>query len=184
MLHRQTAPDRSPPPCLLMTDERAGTGLFDAIERLPRGAGIVFRHYPLDRRARSLLGRQVARSARRRGLRLLIGGDEALARRLGAQAVHQPVGGRRSPLPRTYAVHDVRQLRRATCLGASLIFLSPMFWTRSHPGREPLARMRAAALVRLAPMPVIALGGMNPRRFAALRDLGFAGWAGIDAWLA
>ncbi len=26
-------------------------------------------------------------------------------------------------------------------------------------------------------------GGMNRRRFARLRGLGFAGWAGIDAWL-
>jgi len=43
--------------------------------------------------------------------------------------------------------------------------------------------MRAAALIRLAPVPVIALGGMNEAGFRRIERLGFQGWAGIDAWL-
>lgn len=179
MSSRQTAPR---PRSLLVTDERSEDGLFEAIERLPRGGGILFRHYRLERSARARLARQIARAARRRGLVLLIAGDEALACRLGAAAVHQPIGRRRSALPRTYAVHDAAQLRRAASSAAWAVFLSPLFATRSHPGRAQLGAMRAAALVRLAPMPVFALGGMSKRRFAALRRLGFAGWAGIDAW--
>jgi thiamine-phosphate pyrophosphorylase len=37
-----------------MTDERLGDALWTALRRLPRGAGIVFRHYatpPAERRA-------------------------------------------------------------------------------------------------------------------------------------
>jgi thiamine-phosphate pyrophosphorylase len=30
---------------------------------------------------------------------------------------------------------------------------------------------------------VIALGGMDEHRFRRVQKLGFAGWAGIDAWL-
>jgi thiamine-phosphate pyrophosphorylase len=43
--------------------------------------------------------------------------------------------------------------------------------------------MRAAALLRLGKSPVIALGGMNERRFAKIQRLGFSGWAGIDAYV-
>src|SRR5439155_26981070 len=39
---------RHPLPRLwLMTDERQGDGLWAALERMPRGAGVVFRHYSL-----------------------------------------------------------------------------------------------------------------------------------------
>ena len=39
-----------------------------------------------------------------------------------------------------------------------MLFLSPVYPTRSHPGRMPLTRMRAAALLRLATVPVIDRG--------------------------
>jgi thiamine-phosphate pyrophosphorylase len=79
-------------------------------------------------------------------------------------------------------VHDARQLRQAALGGARLLLLSPIFKTRSHPTWRPLPRMRAAALLRLARAPVIALGGMDSRRFAQVAPLGFQGWAGIDAF--
>jgi thiamine-phosphate pyrophosphorylase len=43
--------------------------------------------------------------------------------------------------------------------------------------------MRAAALARLAGRPLLALGGMDARRYAVVRRLGFDGWAAIDAWV-
>ena len=78
-------------------------------------------------------------------------------------------------------IHDVRELRRAACV--PLLFVSPLFPTASHPDWMPMQRMRAAALVRLARTPVIALGGMDEARFRRIRRLGFSGWAGIDAWI-
>jgi thiamine-phosphate pyrophosphorylase len=66
--------------------------------------------------------------------------------------------------------------------GAPVIFLSPIFPTRSHPEWPPMRKMRAAALVRLSCVPVIALGGMDAGRFASIEGLGFSGWAGIDAY--
>jgi thiamine-phosphate pyrophosphorylase len=84
---------------------------------------------------------------------------------------------------RVVRVHDAREIRQARIAGAEMLLLSPIFATRSHPQWRPLARMRAAALVRLANTRVIALGGMDERRFRLVRGLGFDGWAGIDAWL-
>ncbi|MDF7774149.1 thiamine phosphate synthase, partial [Sphingomonas sp. AOB5] len=54
----------------LMTDPRMGDGLWAALERLPRGSGVVFRHY--DAPDRAALLRRVALVARRRGLVLVV----------------------------------------------------------------------------------------------------------------
>jgi thiamine-phosphate pyrophosphorylase len=42
--------------------------------------------------------------------------------------------------------------------------------------------MRAAALARLAGRKLVALGGMDERRFRRVERLGFVGWAGISAF--
>jgi thiamine-phosphate pyrophosphorylase len=63
--------------------------------------------------------------------------------------------------------------------GADLVFVSPVFATRSHPGARALGRTRFRSLVRDCPVPLIALGGMDARN---ARSLGTYGWAGIDAW--
>jgi thiamine-phosphate pyrophosphorylase len=80
-------------------------------------------------------------------------------------------------------VHDVRELRRALMVRTPLIFLSPLYPTASHPEWRPIPRMRAAALARLADRGLVALGGMDERRFRRVRRWGFIAWAGIGAWL-
>jgi len=79
-------------------------------------------------------------------------------------------------------VHDVRELRRALLARVPLILLSPIYPTSSHPDWKPVPRMRAAALARLGGRKLIALGGMDAKRYAAVAPLGFTGWAGISAF--
>lgn len=79
-------------------------------------------------------------------------------------------------------VHNVRELRRALLKRLPLVLLSPLYPTSSHPGWQPLPRMRAAALARLGRRRLLALGGMDARKFARVKDLGFQGWAGISAF--
>lgn len=181
MRRRQSS---SPLPRLwLFTDERVeDAALLHAIARLPRGSGIVFRHYGLARSPRGILFDQVATLARRRRLLLLAAGDMPGR---GAQGIHLPAHSptrrRVQPGVVSAAVHDVRDLSAAYRAGAHFIFLSPVFPTRSHPGGRALGPMRFAALARAARCPVIALGGMNLSRFRRLKPLGAYGWAAIDA---
>jgi len=79
-------------------------------------------------------------------------------------------------------VHNVAELRAALLRRTPLVLLSPMFPTRSHPGWGAIPSMRAAALARLADRRLLALGGMNARRYAKIAALGFIGWAGISAF--
>jgi thiamine-phosphate pyrophosphorylase len=168
---------RQPLPRLwLMTDERQGEALWDALTRLPRGAGVVFRHYGLDPAARRALFRKVRAIARRRRLLLMAAGVPMR----GADGVH----GRRGPGLVSFPAHNLRELRAAEAAGAHLVFLSPAFPTRSHPGARTLGAVRFGLIVRQARIPVIALGGMDARKGRRLGRLGAYGWGAIDAWSA
>jgi thiamine-phosphate pyrophosphorylase len=166
----------------LMTDERIGDRLWDAIDALPEGSGVVFRHYATPRDQRVAIAGRIAGICRDRRITLAIARDAALARSLDAALVHNPDGDP-GKLPTSHAAHWAEEARSAVRAGASLIFLSPLFSTRSHPGREPLSRTEARRIVAACPVPVIALGGMNRARFDELKSDGFYGWAGIDAWV-
>ena len=166
----------------LMTDERFGEQLWEAMEVLPTGAGVVFRHYTTLAPERARLARRIAEVCRRRGLTLAVARDVELARGVGAKLVHNPVGDP-AGLPFSRSAHSFEEASSACDSGASLIFLSPLFPTRSHPEAVPLSQEKARTIVAECPVPVIALGGMNRMRFEEIGRLGFYGWAGIDAWL-
>ena len=170
---RQTQVDGKWPRAWLMTDDRMGEGLWDALARLSVGAGVVLRD--------SVLGERVARLCEQRGLMLAVARDVALADRLGAALVHNPASITKLPFSRS--VHDEAEARLAKADGATLVFVSPVFPTRSHSGGGALGVDDAARLAKIAEVPAIALGGMNEERFAALAARGFYGWAGIDGWL-
>jgi thiamine-phosphate pyrophosphorylase len=166
---------RQPLPRLwLMTDERQGAQLWAALERLPRGAGIVMRHYSLPPAERRALHARIRRIARRRGLVLVVAGPQQLA----GDGCH----GRRGRGLRTASAHNPAQIRAAERAGADLVFVSPVFATRSHCGARALGPVRFGLLARQARVPVIALGGMDARRQRRIAPLGAYGWAGIDAW--
>ncbi len=161
----------------LMTDERQGERLLDAVARMPAGAGIVFRHYGLAEAERRALFERVRAEAARNGLLVLLAGPAGEAGAWGADGSHGRGPGEGL---RTAPAHDLAEIRAAEAAGASLIFLAPVFETRSHPEREALGAERFAALAAQTKLPVIALGGMNAERAQGLD--GAYGWAGIDAW--
>lgn len=178
-------PRRHPIPRFwLMTDERQGDDFWRALAALPRGAGIVFRHYRTPPGDRRRLFKAVRAVARRRGLVLVLADSAARVLAWGADGRH---GRGRARLPmgmiRTAPAHDRMELIAAARTGADLAFLSPVFPTRSHPDASALGLVRFAALAQAAPLPVIALGGMSRARWPAARRAGAAGYAAIDGWL-
>lgn len=179
MTSRQTAWPRA----WLMTDERMGDRLWPAIDRVASdGVGIVFRHHATDKDVRRLLAERVASIARRRNLVLAVARDIDLAQAVGADLVHNPER-LPCPLPFSRSVHTIQEAENAREEGASLVFVSPVRTTRSHPGASALGKPLALQIARAAGVPAVALGGMNARTSAGLRRDGFYGWAGIDAWL-
>jgi thiamine-phosphate pyrophosphorylase len=168
-------------PCLwLFTDARTTPNL----SVLPRGAGVVVRHY--DHPQRASFARALVAQGKARGLIMLVAGDMHLALAVGAHGVHLPehqLRYYRKPFAGfivTAAAHNAKALQRARF--ADGIFLSPIFASRSHPAASGLGLSRAAQLLRLQPHPVFALGGITEKTSNQLAALGFSGLAAIDGW--
>jgi thiamine-phosphate pyrophosphorylase len=172
-------PRRHPalPRLWLLTDERQGDALWSALRRLPRGSGVIVRHYSLPPKERVALFRRIRRLGH--GLVLAWSGTEAQAQTLSADAVYgtDPRPGR---LPRLYPVHNAREITAADRADAALLFLSPVFPTRTHPGARPLGPLRFARLARTTGKPVVALGGMTSPRGRRMLSMGACGWAAVD----
>lgn len=161
-----------------------------ALASLPRGVGVIYRHYGAANR--TALARDLAKIARAHGLMFLVAGDWRLAAMVRADGLHLPdhatargpsSGARLWRKQRrvllTVAAHSPRGVARAHEVKADAVFLAPIYRTKSHPDRSALGLVRAAGFVKRARLPVLALGGVSPARLTQLRAAGFAGIAGI-----
>lgn len=172
---------RQPLPRLwLMSDERVGERLWNALARLPHGSGIIFRHYATSPTERRALFERVRRIARKRRLVLVLAGSprDAVAWRADGAHGRSPHVHMPRPMVRTAPAHRLSDMASTR---AHAVLISPAFATRSHPGARTLGAVRFGLLAINTEMPIIALGGMTARRFKQLRLLGASGWAAIDA---
>ena len=80
---------------------------------------------------------------------------------------------------RLAAVHNMAEIAAANRLAADMVFLSPVFPTRSHCGVNVLGAMRFAILARHAAMPVCALGGVTYGNYQRIARFSH-GWGAID----
>lgn len=172
--YSDAVPQMKPLPRIwLLSDARNDAALERALKRLPRGSGFVFRHYHLPEAERRERFAALARMARSRGIRVVLSGSAAQARRWGADGSYGSHSG--AMLATAHSLRELRQVRRAQG-----VLLSPVFPTRSHPGGRVLGPLRFRLLAAQSPVPVIALGGMNS---AGSRRLKWPRWAAIDAFL-
>ena len=116
---------------------------------------------------RESFARRVVELAHGHDARVLINGDETLARCCGADGVHLPGGHlmqmQQRPGTRIWAAscHDAAELARAARLAADFVVLSPVLPTPTHPDAAGMGWEKFAELVNNYPLPVYALGGMQ-----------------------
>ncbi|MEL7547961.1 MAG: thiamine phosphate synthase [Pseudomonadota bacterium] len=165
-----TDPDRSPDPCAIA-------------ERLPRGTGVVFRHYGACNRLD--VATTLSRIARRRGLIFLIAADPVLAQKVKAHGVHWPEAHRISAKAwrrvfaiQTVSAHSPAALRAADRLTVDAAFVSTVFASNSASAGNALGPVKLRQLARSVDLPVYALGGINAQ--TASRVAMAAGLASID----
>lgn len=178
---RQPFPIIHPLPDIwLLTDARNDAALETILRRLPRGSGLVFRHYHLPAPERRARFDALKRLAGQRGHLMILSGSASQARRWGADGAYgAPHLLARGPATlRLVTVHSLHELRRAR--RAAAVLLSPVFPTRSHPGGKVLGPLRFRLLAGRTGVPAIALGGLNPH---AARRLRWPRWAAIDGHL-
>jgi 8-oxo-dGTP diphosphatase len=142
---------------------------LEALERrLAQGLRLVqLRDRTLARHARERLARAALERTRTSGARLLVNGDEALAKRIDADGVHYPSAqlARLATRPDfalcAASCHNEEELAQTQALGLDFVVLGPVRATASHPGAAPIGWMRLAQLVAGASIPVFALGGLT-----------------------
>ena len=172
--------EKTLPHLWLISDARNDAGLDAALARLPRGSGLIYRHYHLDDAARLARFRALRRIARARGHAVILADSALTAQAWGANGIYgapRALWPRRRGLLHLATAHDLAEIGLAARLGADAVLLSPVFPTNSHPGAPVLGPARFRLLAARAPRPVIALGGMTAARARALR---WRCWAAID----
>jgi thiamine-phosphate pyrophosphorylase len=177
MPHRQIY-KRPIPKVWLMTDPRLGDDLLAIVRKLPARSGVVFRHYGLPATEQHRLFMAVRHICRQRGHCLILAGEQKWPAD-GYHGLRRNAGTGLKSAP----VHNVREIGMAKHYGVALVFLSPLYSTRSHIGARPLGMLRFSMLSALTgDIRVIALGGMTRNRAQMLKQNMAYGWAAIDAF--
>ena len=133
------------------------------------------------------LAAQLTPLAHQHGARIVINGDIGLAQNCGADGVHLKSDQLRELTTRPdiglvgASCHNAEELALADRLGCDYVLLSPVLATRSHPDSQPLGWDTFSRLANGLPMPVYALGGMQPSLLTTARQHGAHGIAMLGA---
>ncbi len=153
---------------------------------LERGLKLIqVRDKSLPPSERSRFALRVIECARRKGAKVLLNSDIALARELGADGVHLSAAGLMSIADRPAGLvvaascHTATEIARAEQLGLDFAVLGPVRPTTTHPGAGFLGWERFASIGRGAGVPVYAIGGVSSSDSRRARSAGAHGLAMI-----
>jgi thiamine-phosphate pyrophosphorylase len=177
------------PPLLLVTDRRqARRPLAEVVAAALAGgcrwASLREKDLPNDEQV--LLARRLLPEIRAAGARLLIHGEAALAALAATDGVHLPAGAdaaaARARLGRDkligISIHTVGEAAAIDPANIDYALAGPAFETPSKPGYGPeIGRKGLAEIANTAPVPVLAIGGINALRVPELVAAGAAGVA-------
>jgi thiamine-phosphate pyrophosphorylase len=179
---------RALPQAWFLTDPKRTPHPDHIAARLPKGFGVIFRHFGATDRFEA--GRRLAKVCRTRRLVLLVSADPDLARALRADGLHWPesrLHGVRARHPRwieTASSHAPGSISRSARLGIDAVILSAVFASSSVSAGQPRGPIRFRAIAVQSPLPVYALGGItaaNAAQALSGAKRRAAGWAAIDA---
>src|SRR3989442_3981103 len=177
------------PPLLLVTDRRQARRPLAEVVGAALAAGcrwVSLREKDLPEDDQIALARTLLPMARRHGARLTVHGDAALAKPCGADGVHLPSGS--DPVAARailgadrligVSIHTVTEAEALDPAVIDYAIAGPAFETASKPGYGPeIGRKGLAEIARAAPVPVLAIGGLNVTRAAEVLAVGPAGIA-------
>lgn len=172
-----------------MTDRRQARRPLAEIVSAAVAAGcrwISLREKDLPEDEQTLLARRLLPIIRPAGAHLLIHGEAALAGFAGADGVHlssnADAAAARARLGRNkligISIHSVGEAAAIVPAHVDYALAGPAFETASKPGYGPeIGHKGLAEIARAAPVPVLAIGGVNALRVPELIAAGAAGVA-------
>jgi len=177
------------PPLLLVTDRhQARRPLADivsaAVEAGCRWISLREKDLPDDEQVP--LARSLAAAAHRHGARFTVHGEAELAKLAAADGVHlssgrDPGAARGLVGPERLVGVSIHTVTEAEAIDPSAVdyaLAGPAFETISKPGYGPeIGRLGLGDIVRAAPVPILAIGGINTVRVGEVIAAGCAGVA-------
>jgi thiamine-phosphate pyrophosphorylase len=138
------------------------------------------------------VGRRLRDITRGTATRFILNDDVDLARELDADGVHLgqgdlPLGEarRRWPAPGKVfglSTHNRQQAARAAALAPDYIGVGPVFATPTKAIPDPVLGLEEmGAIVRAAPLPTVAIGGIGPENLAEVKKHGATAFAVVRA---
>lgn len=182
------------PPILVITDRRQTRRPLEEIAEAVFAAGcrwLSLREKDLAAASRLELLRRLVLVGRAHGALVTVHEDVAAARDAGAAGVHLPAGVPPGPARDALgaaaligcSVHGAAEL--AAAVGADYATLSPIFASASKPRYGPaLGVGTLAAALGVAPLPLVALGGVEAANAASCIAAGARGVAVMGAVMA
>jgi len=177
------------PALLLVTDRHQARLPLADIVRAALAAGcrwVSVREKDLSNDDQIALALTLLPIARRYGARLTLHGDAALAKACGGDGVHLPAGSdpaaSRALLgPDKLIGVSLHTVTEAEAIDPSVVdyaIAGPAFETPSKPGYGPeIGHKGLAEIAAVAPVPVLAIGGLNATRAAEVLAVGPVGIA-------
>jgi thiamine-phosphate pyrophosphorylase len=177
------------PPLLFVTDRKQSRAPLARVVEEALAAGcrwLSLRERDVSDNEQLALARCLRRIARDRGARVTIHGDAAIAKEAELDGVHLRAGAdiatARALLGAEaligVSVHSVIEAERLDARMLDYAIAGPVYETASKPGYGPaLGPAGVVAFVRATPVPIIAIGGIEPRTVAEVMASGVAGVA-------
>jgi len=172
----------------------SGLSHSEQVERLLAGGAslVQLREKNLPAQAFYAAAAAAVRLARSAGAKIIINDRVDVALALQADGVHLgqsdlPVAAARRLLGDGavigYSTHNLEQVRAALRLSIDYLAFGPIFPTNSKQNPDPVAGLNALARVQslAAPLPVVAIGGINQTNLRAVLDGGANSAAIISA---
>ena len=167
----------------IVTDEQRAPDPTKIIEKFPKNQniGIIFRHY--KSKYRRDIAEELSKLCRLRNYLFFVAEDLNLATKVNASGVHLPRWSKPKRINRRFltstTLHSKNEIRNVISSKPSIVFVSPVYSTKSHPEKPPLGPIRAALLAKQIQFGSlsIALGGITLYDAKRLRSLGFFGIA-------
>ena len=175
------------PKMFFFTDRNRVDDVFAVVKNLPKNSAIIIREYDLENSQRLDFARIISDLARKRSLKVFVGKDIKLAKKIKADGVHfsdweglKSYNNLGKNFLISYACHSEKSVRRAQKIGCDLIFYSPIFPTKSHPNQKTIGSLKLRNLTAKATIPIYALGGIDGNNAKILVSSGVGGVGGVS----
>jgi thiamine-phosphate pyrophosphorylase len=177
------------PALLLVTDRKQSRAPLARVVDEALAAGcrwLSLRERDVSANEQLALARCLRSIARHRGARVTVHGDAAIAKEAGLDGAHLRAGADIATARALLggealigvSVHSVIEAERLDPGMLDYAIVGPVYETASKPGYGPaLGPAGLAAFVRATPVPIIAIGGIEPRTVADVMASGAAGVA-------